>query len=196
MASDSPIVDHAARIIVTTIEQAPWILENGEWLSCVNAISFAMKRAVQVIQGDLKQAEDDGIHLRDYRDLADFTKLESEDEDDAEEDGTTKVRSKEPSITSKRGPGHRTTGPGRIWDDAEVLHLLKITRDNLDKRWDDRVRAHNDSYIVPTETKLKHPRTKEGIRQKLLQEVGLTVEGMKERLENEITEREGQQDEE
>ncbi|KAM3424907.1 hypothetical protein BST61_g6881 [Cercospora zeina] len=186
LKSQSPIVDRTALVIIAAIEAAPWSLENGQWIGSVNAIAFAMKHAAKIIEQDLTRAEKDGTDLDLYRDSADHTH-ESTDEgsdepyDDKEERTATRKK-------SGRKPGSKIAGGSRKWSTDEILHMLRTVRDNMDKTWNERVKAHNDTYVVPAGILQRGARTKEGIRQRLDDMTRLTEHGLKERIEVKIAE--------
>lgn len=183
LKSVSPIVDRTAQVIVAAIENAPWSMEEGEWIGSVNAIAFAMKHVAKTIERDLAQAENDGIDITLYRDPADYTHESSDEGSDEpyEENGNTHVTRKKRSGGRKLG-SKLNAGP-RKWTRDEILHMLRTVRNNIDKTWDERVQAHNDTYVVPQGVLQRGPRTKEGIRQRLDDMIRLTERGLKARIE-------------
>ncbi|KAF2216107.1 hypothetical protein CERZMDRAFT_94486 [Cercospora zeae-maydis SCOH1-5] len=183
--SQSPIVGRTALVVITAIEAAPWSLEDGEWIGSVNAIAYAMKHAAKIIQHHLTQAENDGTDLDLCRDPADYTH-ESTDEGSDEPYGDRK----ESLIRKKAGrkPGFKLIGGSRRWGTDEILHMLRTVRDNIHKTWDERVEAHNNTYVVPVGILQRGPRSKEGIRQRLDDMTRLAENGLKERLEAKIAE--------
>ena len=181
LRSESPIVDCTAQVIVAAIENAPWSMEGGEWIASVNAIAFAIKHAAKTIERDLAQAENDGIDITLYRDPADYTHVSSDEGSDEpyENNGNTHAIRKK---SGGRKFGSKLNGGSRKWTRDEILHMLRTVRDNVDMTWDEKVQAHNETYVVPQGVQQRGQRTKEGIRQRLDDMIRLTEKGLKARI--------------
>ena len=193
---DNPVRYNTAKIIKTAIQTAPWSYTQADLntpkhcFTTINEIFTCMKKVVSQLNIELSQAEEDGADLALYETEEMLTE-DSLDEDNAEKQKrpARKKPGRKPRISDASSsdpisvPGY---GGSRKWTDAEFLNLLRCVRDNFGKSWDIRLKAHNDSYIVPDDVKEKMLRTKEGMRQKIQLVIGLTPEGLLDKVKAKI----------